>query len=71
MEVVLNMRENMERLQSEVAELLCFVRDELLEGEDELREQFAHDVKSAPEGDDRRPQERAEALLGARAGGWR
>ena len=29
-EVIMNMRSNMERLQSEVADLMCFVRDELL-----------------------------------------
>ncbi len=29
-EVIMNMRANMERLQREVADLMCFVRDELL-----------------------------------------
>jgi len=29
-EVIMNMRANMERLQSEVADLMCFVRDELM-----------------------------------------
>jgi MerR family transcriptional regulator/heat shock protein HspR len=29
-EVIMNMRSNMERLQREVADLMCFVRDELL-----------------------------------------
>lgn len=39
-EVILNMRRNMERLQTEIAELMCFVRDELLEGEDQLQRRF-------------------------------
>lgn len=39
-EVVLNMRRNMERLQLEVAELMCFVRDELLEGQNQLQQRF-------------------------------
>ena len=39
-EVVLNMRRNMERLQAEVARLMTFVRDELLEDERGLRDRF-------------------------------
>ena len=39
-EVILNMRDNMERLQQEVAELMCFVRDELLDGDEERRDHF-------------------------------
>jgi MerR family transcriptional regulator/heat shock protein HspR len=31
-EVIMNMRSNMERLQREVADLMCFVRDELMAG---------------------------------------
>lgn len=34
-EVILNMRANMERLQREVAELIGYVRDELLAGEED------------------------------------
>ena len=39
-EVILNMRRNMERLQGEVAELVCFVRDELLDGQNQLQQRF-------------------------------
>jgi len=39
-EVVLNMRRNMERLQNEVARLMTFVRDELLEDDRDLRDRF-------------------------------
>lgn len=39
-EVILNMRANMERLQREVADLLAYVRDELLEDKDDLRSGF-------------------------------
>lgn len=39
-EVILNMRRNMERLQAEVAELMTFVRDELLQDRAELRDRF-------------------------------
>lgn len=39
-EVVLNMRRNMARLQDELAELMCFVRDELLAGEEKLQVRF-------------------------------
>lgn len=39
-EVILNMRRNMERLQAEVAELMTFVRDELLRDRAELRDRF-------------------------------
>jgi MerR family transcriptional regulator/heat shock protein HspR len=39
-EVVLNMRRNMERLQNEVGRLMAFVRDELLENDPELRDRF-------------------------------
>lgn len=35
-EVILNMRANMARLQQEVADLMCFVRDELLQDRDEV-----------------------------------
>ncbi len=39
-EVVLNMRKNLERIQDEMAELLSFVRDELLRDDDKLRDRF-------------------------------
>ncbi len=39
-EVILNMRRNMERLQSEVAELMCFVRDELAGDDQPLSKEF-------------------------------
>jgi MerR family transcriptional regulator/heat shock protein HspR len=39
-EVILNMRRNMERLQTEVARLMAFVRDDLLEERTELRDRF-------------------------------
>ena len=39
-EVILNMRQNMERLQKEVAELMCFVRDELTDDNQRLSSQF-------------------------------
>jgi MerR family transcriptional regulator/heat shock protein HspR len=39
-EVILNMRENMSRLQSEVTSLLSYVRDELLKNESELKGRF-------------------------------
>jgi len=35
-EVIMNMRSNMERLQHEVADLMCFVRDELLSNRDDV-----------------------------------
>lgn len=35
-EVIMNMRANMERLQREVADLMCFVRDELLADRDDV-----------------------------------
>jgi len=35
-EVIMNMRSNMERLQREVADLMCFVRDELLADRDDV-----------------------------------
>ncbi len=37
-EVIMNMRSNMERLQHEVADLMCFVRDELLADRDDVPE---------------------------------
>jgi len=40
-EVILNMRRRMESLQSEVASLMAFVRDELLkDGRNDLRQRF-------------------------------
>ena len=39
-EVILNMRENMERLQGEVTSLMSYVRDELLKNESELQGRF-------------------------------
>ncbi|HJO04060.1 MAG TPA: helix-turn-helix transcriptional regulator [Acidobacteriota bacterium] len=39
-EVILNMRQNMERLQNEVAELMCFVRDELTGDDQRLSSEF-------------------------------
>jgi MerR family transcriptional regulator/heat shock protein HspR len=39
-EVILNMRRKMESLQSEVASLMAFVRDELLKDDRELRQRF-------------------------------
>ena len=39
-EVILNMRENMARLQHEVTSLLSYVRDELLKNESELKGRF-------------------------------
>ena len=39
-EVILNMRENMERLQQDVGALLTYVRDELLKNESELKGRF-------------------------------
>ncbi len=39
-EVILNMRQNMERLQNEVAELMCFVRDELTIDDQRLSTEF-------------------------------
>jgi MerR family transcriptional regulator/heat shock protein HspR len=39
-EVILNMRENMERLQGEVTSLMSYVRDELLKNEGELQGRF-------------------------------
>lgn len=39
-EVILNMRKNLERLQSEMAELIEYVRDELVEDEREVPERF-------------------------------
>ena len=39
-EVILNMRVSQERLQQEVADLVAFVRDELLAGRDELQGRF-------------------------------
>lgn len=39
-EVILNMRENMERLQLEVSDLIGFVRDELLQDRRQLRARF-------------------------------
>jgi MerR family transcriptional regulator/heat shock protein HspR len=40
-EVIMNMRANMERLQREVADLMCFVRDELITEETDVPEQVA------------------------------
>ena len=40
-EVILNMRANMERLQREVADLMCFVRDEVLTDDSEIPEPVA------------------------------
>ena len=40
-EVIMNMRSNMERLQREVADLMCFVRDELLADRDEVPDRLA------------------------------
>jgi len=37
-EVIMNMRSNMERLQREVADMMCFVRDELLADRDDVPE---------------------------------
>jgi len=39
-EVVLNMRENMARLQQDVAALMAYVRDELLKNDSELKGRF-------------------------------
>ena len=39
-EVILNMRRNMARLQAEVGDLMRFVRDDLLDGRDQLRGRF-------------------------------
>jgi MerR family transcriptional regulator/heat shock protein HspR len=39
-EVVLNMRENMARLQQDVASLMAYVRDELLKNDSELKGRF-------------------------------
>ena len=39
-EVILNMRENMSRLQQEVGSLMSYVRDELLKHESELKGRF-------------------------------
>ena len=39
-EVILNMRENMSRLQHEVGSLMSYVRDELLKNETELKGRF-------------------------------
>ena len=39
-EVILNMRRKMESLQSEVASLMAYVRDELLKDDRELRKRF-------------------------------
>jgi MerR family transcriptional regulator/heat shock protein HspR len=39
-EVVLNMRENMARLQQDVAALMAYVRDELLKNDSELKSRF-------------------------------
>ncbi len=39
-EVILNMRQNMSRLQQEVGSLLSYVRDELLKNESELKGRF-------------------------------
>jgi MerR family transcriptional regulator/heat shock protein HspR len=39
-EVILNMRRKMESLQSEVASLMAYVRDELLKDDRELRQRF-------------------------------
>lgn len=39
-EVILNMRENMERMQQEVTSLMSYVRDELLKNESELQGRF-------------------------------
>ena len=39
-EVILNMRENLERLQQEVGSLMTYVRDELLKNESELQGRF-------------------------------
>ena len=39
-EVILNMRRKMEGLQTEVASLMAFVRDELLKDDRELRQRF-------------------------------
>lgn len=39
-EVILNMRENMEQLQEDVASLMAYVRDELLKGDSELKGRF-------------------------------
>ncbi|NKB90046.1 MAG: MerR family transcriptional regulator [Acidobacteria bacterium] len=40
-EVIMNMRANMERLQCEVADLMCFVRDELITDRTDVPEQVA------------------------------
>jgi len=40
-EVIMNMRSNMERLQREVADLMCFVRDELLADSDDVPDRIA------------------------------
>jgi MerR family transcriptional regulator/heat shock protein HspR len=39
-EVILNMRRKMESLQSEVASLMAYIRDELLKDDRELRQRF-------------------------------
>ena len=39
-DVILNMRENMSRLQEEVGSLMTYVRDELLKNESELKGRF-------------------------------
>lgn len=40
-EVIMNMRANLERLQREVADLMCFVRDELITEETDVPDQVA------------------------------
>lgn len=39
-EVILNMRQSMERLQGEIAELMCFVRDELASEDHRVSKEF-------------------------------
>ena len=40
-EVIMNMRANMERLQREVGDLMCFVRDELINDDTDVPDQVA------------------------------
>ena len=60
-EVILNMRENMERLQREVAELMRFVRDELVADDDRLRERFDRALVRVERGGPLVPRPRADA----------
>ena len=59
-EVIMNMRSNMERLQSEVADLMCFVRDELLTDRSEVPDRIVRALVRLERGGivvSRRPEE--------------